>query len=124
MHETTALCGMRGAGASGMQQGKRMDGPVEWFAAIGTVLAAGLIAADIGRRATGWAFVLFVAVSIAWVGAAVVNDTPPLAIQNAIMICVNGWGVWQYLLNPRKKREIERAEEIAEEAKQEIAAES
>ena len=97
-----------------------MDGPVEWFAAIGTVIAASLIAADIGRRATGWAFVLFVAVSIAWVGAALANDTPPLAIQNAIMICVNGWGIWQYLLSPKNRRKLERLEELEEQAEEDV----
>lgn len=101
-----------------------MDGPLEWFAAIGTIVAAGLIAADLGRRVTGWAFVLFVAVAVAWVISGVVNQTWPLVIQNGLLIAVNGWGIWQYLLDPRKKREIERTEELAEQAKEEVSAEA
>ena len=46
-----------------------MNGPLEWIAAIGTMLAAGLIAADLGRKVTGWGFVLFCAVSVTWIVA-------------------------------------------------------
>lgn len=93
-----------------------MDGPLEWFGAIGAIVAAALIAADLGRRVTGWAFVLFVAVSVAWVASGLVHQTWPLVIQNGILLLVNAWGVWQFLLSRRKKREIELQEEIAERA--------
>ena len=96
---------------------------IEWFGAIGAIVSAALIAADLGRRVTGWAFVLFVAVSIAWIVAGLTSQSMPLVIQNGILLAVNAWGVWQYLLNPRKKREIEKAEELAEQAKDEVAAE-
>lgn len=99
-----------------------MDGPLEWFAAVGTIVAAGLIAADLGRRVTGWAFVLFVAVAVAWVISGMAHQTWPLVIQNGLLVAVNGWGIWQYLLDPRKKREIERTEELAEQAKEEVEA--
>ena len=33
-----------------------MDGPLEWIAAAGTLTAASLVAADLGRRATGIGF--------------------------------------------------------------------
>lgn len=99
-----------------------MNGPLEWFGAIGAILSAGLIAADLGRRVTGWAFVLFCAVSVAWVVAGLMTDAMPLVIQNGILLLVNAWGVWQYLLNPKKKRQIEKMEELAEEAKEEVAA--
>lgn len=100
-----------------------MDGPLEWFGALGAIVAAGLIAADLGRRVTGWAFVLFVAVSLAWVVAGWQNGTWPLVAQNALLLAVNGWGVWQYLLDPRKKRVIDRQEELAEQAEVEVASE-
>ena len=100
-----------------------MNAAIEWFGAIGSILSAGLIAADLGRRVTGWAFVLFVIVSIAWIVAGLTSASMPLVIQNGILLAVNAWGVWQYLLNPRKKREIEKAEELAERAKDEVEAE-
>lgn len=99
-----------------------MNGPLEWFGAIGTIVAAGLIASDLGRRITGWAFVLFVFVALSWILAGLVAGNMPIAIQNAVMFFVNAWGVWQYLLNPKKKREIERMEEIAEEVHEEVEA--
>ena len=90
-----------------------MDGPVEWFAAVGAIVAAGLVAADLGRKITGWAFVLFVAVSLAWVGSGLYHRTWTLVIQNGLLLAVNLWGVWQFLLSPRKKREIELQEAIS-----------
>ncbi len=100
-----------------------MNGPLEWFGAMGAILSAGLIAADLGRRVTGWAFVLFCVVSVAWIVAALLTDAMPLVIQNGILLFVNAWGVWQYLLNPKKKRELDKMEEIAEQAKEEVEAE-
>ncbi len=98
-------------------------GPMEWFGAIGTIIAAGLIASDLGRKVTGWAFVLFVFVAMAWIVAGLVRPNYPIAIQNVAMFFVNAWGVWQYLLNPKKKRELEKLDELKEEAEQEVEAE-
>lgn len=100
-----------------------MDGPLEWFGALGAIVAAGLIAADLGRRVTGWAFVLFVVVSVAWVVSGLLHQTWPLVAQNGLLLAVNGWGVWQYLLDPHKKRVIDRQEELAEQAEAEVEAE-
>jgi hypothetical protein len=83
-----------------------------------------MIAADLGRRWTGWGFVLFVVVSIAWIASGLLNSTIPITVQNALLLAVNGWGVWQYLLSPKKKREIEKAEELADEAKREVECEN
>jgi len=93
-----------------------MDGPLEWFGAIGAIIAAGLIAADLGRKVTGWAFVLFVAVSVAWIASGLMNNTWSLVAQNGLLLLVNSWGVWQFLLSRRKKRELELQEDIAERA--------
>jgi uncharacterized membrane protein YphA (DoxX/SURF4 family) len=99
-----------------------MNGTLEWIAAIGTIVAAALVASDLGRRITGFGFILFAAVAIAWMVSGFRNDTMPLVIQNAILLAINVWGVWQYLLNPKKKREIERTEELVEQAKEEVEA--
>ena len=102
-----------------------MNGSLEWFAAIGTMIAAGMIAADLGRKVTGWGFVLFVVVAISWVISGMTSRPPayPLAATNAILLCINGWGVWEFLLNPKKKREIEMVEQCAVQAREELAAE-
>lgn len=83
-----------------------MDGALEWFAALGTIIAAGLVAADLGRRATGWGFVLFVAVSISWVVSGVLNDTISIAIQNAALLLVNAYGAWRYLISDKEKKAV------------------
>lgn len=81
-----------------------MDGTLEWFAAVGTIIAAGLVAADLGRRITGWGFVLFVAVSISWVISGIINDTVSIALQNGALLLVNGYGVWRYLISDKEKK--------------------
>jgi hypothetical protein len=100
-----------------------MNGPLEWIAAIGTMLAAGLIAADLGRKVTGWGFVLFCAVSVTWIVAGVTGGSTPIAAMNAILLAINAWGVWQYLLNPKKRKVIERVEQVAEKIEREVEAE-
>jgi len=81
-----------------------VDGALEWFAALGTIIAAGLVAADLGRRITGWGFVLFVAVSISWVVSGILNDTTSIAIQNGALLLVNAYGVWRYLVSDKEKK--------------------
>ena len=104
-------------------KGKSMNGPLEWIGAIGAIIAAAMIAADLGRRVSGWGFVLFSAVSVVWVVSGLTaKDGMPIAVQNGILLLINFYGVWQFLLSPKKKREIERAEELADEAKDDVAA--
>jgi hypothetical protein len=100
-----------------------MNGPLEWIAALGTMCAAGLIAADLGRKVTGWGFVLFCAVSITWIVSGLTSNALPIAMMNAILLAINAWGVWQYLLNPRKKKVIERVEVVAARIERQVEAE-
>ena len=97
-----------------------MNGPLEWIAAIGTMMAAGLVAADLGRRATGWGFVLFCAVSVTWIVSGLTTDAMPIAAMNAVLLLINAWGVWQYLLSPKNKKVMERVEPVREEIEDEV----
>ncbi|HLV08295.1 MAG TPA: hypothetical protein VKY80_11535 [Croceibacterium sp.] len=99
-----------------------MNGPLEWIAALGTMIAAGLIAADLGRRATGWGFVLFCAVAVTWIVSGLTSDALPIAAMNGILLLINAWGVWQYLLSPKNKAKLEKLEELQEEAEREVDA--
>ena len=99
-----------------------MNGPLEWIAALGTMLAAGLIAADLGRKVTGWGFVLFCAVSVTWIVSGVTSDALPIAAMNGILLAINAWGVWQFLLSPKNKAKLEKMEELAEQAEREVEA--
>lgn len=102
-----------------------MNGPIEWVAAIGTILAAAMVAADYSRRVTGFGFVLFSIVACLWVYSGLTApDGMPLAIQNGVLLFINLFGVWQFLISRKKKREIDKAAEIAEQAKEEVAQEA
>ena len=100
-----------------------MNGPLEWIAAIGTMVAAALIALDLGRRATGWGFVLFCLVSITWIASGMTSGAMPIAAMNAILLLINAWGVWQYLLSPKNKKVMDRLEPVAERIDREVEAE-
>ena len=97
-----------------------MDGPLEWIAASGTMLAAGLIAADVSRRVTGWGFVLFCAVSVTWIVSGLTTGATPIAAMNAILLLINAWGVWQFLLSTKNRKVMERLEPIAEQIEREV----
>ena len=96
-----------------------MNGPLEWIAALGTMLAAALIAADLGRKATGWGFVLFCAVAVTWIVSGLSSDALPIAAMNGILLVINAWGVWQFLLSPKNKAKLEKLEALQEEAEAE-----
>jgi len=83
-----------------------MNGPLEWYAAISGIIAAFMIAGDFGRRVTGGGFALFVTASVAWIIAGWMAGTAPLAVQNAILLAINVYGVWQYWLSPKNRRKI------------------
>ena len=97
-----------------------MNGPLEWFGAIGAIIAAGMIAADIGRKVTGFAFILFCAVSVSWIIAGWRNDTTTLVVQNALLLVINAVGVWQYLLSRKNRMVMERMEKVEDEIVEEV----
>ena len=100
-----------------------MNGALEWIAAIGTMCAAALIAADLGRRATGWGFVLFCAVSVTWIVSGMTSGAMPIAAMNAVLLLINVWGVWQYLLSAKNRKVMERLEPVAKKIEKEVEAE-
>ena len=67
-----------------------MNGPLEWIAAIGTMIAAAMIAADLGRKVTGWGFVLFCAVAVTWIASGLSSGAMPIAAMNAILLLIPG----------------------------------
>jgi len=89
-----------------------MNGPLEWIAAFGTMLAAALIAADLGRKVTGCGFVLFCAVSVTWIASGLTSDALPIAAMNGVLLLINAWGVWQFLLSPKNRAKLEKMEEL------------
>ena len=71
------------------------------------IIAAIMLAGDFGRRVTGFGFILFCTMNIAWIAFAQMDDTGGLLWQNAVLFAVNLLGVWQYLLSPKNRRKME-----------------
>ena len=70
----------------------------DYGAAAGAV-AALIVSLDLGRRPTGWAFVIFVTSSIALIGWGFLNDEGKgIGTQNAVLLVINVIGVYRYLI--------------------------
>ena len=74
---------------------------LEWYAAGAAVVAAGVVALDLGRRATGWAMVLFVTSSLSFIAYGLMDEEGALATQNFILLGINLVGVYRYLIRKR-----------------------
>ena len=101
-----------------------MNRPLERIAAIGTMLAAGLIAADLGRKVTGYGFVLFCAVSVTSIVAGLREQALPVAAMNAILLLINAWGVSRYLLGRKNREVMEPVAPIEHEIEQQVERET
>ena len=88
---------------------------LEWYATISGVLAALMLAGDFGRRVTGFGFILFCTMNIAWIAFARMDDTGGLMWQNIVLFGVNLLGVYQYLLSPKNRRKMKAVKQAVEE---------
>ncbi|HYI63566.1 MAG TPA: hypothetical protein VEW71_01635 [Allosphingosinicella sp.] len=75
---------------------------LEWYAAGAAVVAAAVVALDLGRRPTGWAMVLFVTSSLAFIGYGLMDEEGALTVQNFILLAINLIGVYRYLIRKKK----------------------
>ena len=66
------------------------------FAAITTVLAASLVAANVNARVTVAGFMIFIVASIAWMIDGWLETKASLVIQNVILLVINVIGVWRW----------------------------
>ena len=92
----------------------RLADILEWYATGSGVLAALMLAGDFGRRVSGFGFILFCTMNVAWIAFAQMDDTGGLMWQNIILFGVNLLGVWQYLLSPKNRRKMEVVAEAVE----------
>ena len=75
---------------------------LEWYGAIAGAIAALIVSLDLGRRPTGYGFVIFVTSSIALVLWGFLSDKAEgIGTQNIILFVINLIGVYRYLI--RKK---------------------
>jgi Gpi18-like mannosyltransferase len=76
---------------------------IEWCAAICAAIAALIVSLDLGRRMTGFAFILFVFSSLGFIVYGTMDPEPEGAIAslNFVLLLINLNGVYRYLI--RKK---------------------
>jgi hypothetical protein len=74
---------------------------LKWFASGSGMIAAAMISLDLGRKITGWGFVLFVASALAWIAGSVLTHDWALGTQNVVLFWIDVFGVYRYLI--RKK---------------------
>ncbi len=88
---------------------------LEWYATISGVIAAIMLAGDFGRRVTGFGFILFCTMNIAWiVHARSQPEGEGLMWQNGILFAVNLLGVYQYLISAKNRRKMKAVEKAVE----------
>lgn len=78
--------------------GRGMNDILEWTATISGIVAAVMIALNIGRRVTGYGFIIFLVCSISWVLFGIMENDDGLAIQNVVLTAINFLGVYRYLI--------------------------
>jgi hypothetical protein len=75
---------------------------LQWYGSIAGAVAALIVSLDLGRRATGWAFVIFVTSSIALVSWGFFSgEAEGIGTQNVVLFVINVIGVYRYLIRKR-----------------------
>ena len=75
---------------------------LQYYGAAASTIAAAIVSLDLGRRWTGWAFVMFVTASVALIGWGFMQeDSEGIGWQNVALLVINCIGVYRYLI--RKK---------------------
>ena len=73
------------------------------FAAVTTVLAAALVAANLNARITVAGLMIFLVASIAWMIDGWLESKASLVIQNVVLLLINAIGVWRWF--PKAEKE-------------------
>jgi hypothetical protein len=72
---------------------------LEWYGSIAGAVAALIVSLDLGRRATGFAFVIFVTSSIALISWGLLGEeSDGIGYQNMVLLVINLVGVYRYLI--------------------------
>ena len=79
---------------------------LQYYGAGAATLAALVVSLNLGRRWTGWAFVVFVTSSIALVAWGFLQpDSEGIGWQNVALLIINAIGVYRYLILKEKPGE-------------------
>ncbi len=75
---------------------------LQYYGAAAGVIAAAVVSLDLGRRPTGWAFVLFVTSSLALIAWGFLGeDNEGIGWQNTVLLVINAIGVYRYLIRQK-----------------------
>lgn len=76
-----------------------MTGSVpEWIGTALSIIAALMVSLDLGRRVTGYGFLVFALASLFWLTVARQDGQPGLWLTNAVLLPINLVGVWRWLV--------------------------
>ena len=76
---------------------------LQYYGAGAATLAALVVSLNLGRRWTGWAFVVFVTSSVALVAWGFLQpDSEGIGWQNIALLIINAIGVYRYLILKKK----------------------
>ncbi|MBW0144670.1 hypothetical protein [Sphingomicrobium clamense] len=79
---------------------------LQYYGAAASTLAALIVSLNLGRRWTGWAFVIFVTASIALIGWGFFQeDSEGIGYQNIALLVINCVGVYRYLIAKKQPKE-------------------
>lgn len=79
---------------------------LQYYGAGAATIAALVVSLNLGRRITGWAFVLFVTSSVALTAWGFLSkDSEGIGFQNIALLAINAVGVWRYLFSKHKPRD-------------------
>src|SRR5579884_3828592 len=88
---------------------RSMTDTISWFATAATIIAALLVASNLGPRPTGYGFIIFALGSVAWFVVGIRTNQPALTWTDAVLTLLNAFGVWRWLGRRAKVQDGARA---------------
>jgi hypothetical protein len=77
---------------------------LQYYGAAAGTVAALIVSLDLGRRWTGWGFVIFVTSSLALTTWGFLDESSEgIGLQNIALFAINCVGVWRYLLSKHRR---------------------
>jgi hypothetical protein len=81
---------------------------LQYYGSAAGALAALIVSLDLGRKPTGWAFVIFVTASIALIlWGFLSKQAEGIGAQNVILFAINLIGVYRYLIRNKPVHAME-----------------
>ena len=76
---------------------------IKWMASACGMIAAVMVAANLGRKVPGVAFVIFTASSLFWIAGGLMDEEGALTTQNVVMLVINLAGIYRWLIRDEER---------------------